>query len=521
MQTGKIRKLVFAIAAAFGLSATGAENVTGQLPEMSPEFQNLKWETGRFGKLATRDGRQILSVTVPEPEKQPTNCAGATVDLKPFRGQSLCFMIRVRAIDVTKPAHSYNGVKFMLNYRTGDGEERWHHPSNLFGSFDWKLVSFTAPIDAGATTGRLMLGLQESAGTVEFDLSTLRVFPMSYPRVNQDYKVRYPEKIANTPPMRGVMSPHQFKDGDLETLAKWNVNLVRAQICRDWGKAGTDRDLAEYDRWLNSKLDHLEQVFKEAEKYGIRFVIDLHSPPGGRDETRDMCMFYEKPYADHFVEVWKRIATRFKGNPSVWGYDLVNEPVQTRPAPYDYWNLQRMAAEAVRAIDPDTPIIIESNMWDSAPAYEYLSPLAMDNVIYQVHMYNPGSFTHQGVNNTYGEQGKQERIAYPGVIDGAKWDKEMIRKSLKPVRDFQLRHNARIYVGEFSAIAWAPGAEKYLADCISVFDEYGWDWTYHAFREWNGWSVEHEGSNSQDLKPSAGNPRKDALLEGFRKNVRK
>ena len=63
MQTGKIRKLVFAIAAAFGLSATGAENVTGQLPEMSPEFQNLKWETGRFGKLETRDGRQILSVT--------------------------------------------------------------------------------------------------------------------------------------------------------------------------------------------------------------------------------------------------------------------------------------------------------------------------------------------------------------------------------------------------------------------------------------------------------------------------
>ena len=54
-----------------------------------------------------------------------------------------------------------------------------------------------------------------------------------------------------------------------------------------------------------------------------------------------------------------------------------------------------------------------------------------------------------------------------------------------------------------------------------MFDEYGWDWTYHAFREWNGWSVEHEGSNSQDLKPSAGNPRKDALLEGFRKNVRK
>ncbi len=509
---------MLAFAAAFGFAAAAAEGVTGNVLETFPEFRNLKWDAGKFGKIETRDGRKILTVTVPEADKQPMNCAVATVNLKPFRGESLCFMIRARATGVTRPVHSYNGVKFMLNYKTAAGEERWHHPSGLAGDFNWKEISFTAPIDSGATTGFLKLGLQESAGKIEFDLDSLKVFPMAFPKVNQNYKIKYPAKIAGTPPLRGVMSPHTFKGDDIETLGKWNVNLVRAQICRDWGKPGTDRDLAEYDRWLDGKLDHLEQVLKEAEKYGIRFVIDLHSPPGGRDETKDMCMFYEKPYADHFVEVWKRIARRFKGNPSVWGYDLVNEPVQTRPAPYDYWNLQRTAAEAVREIDPDTPIIIESNMWDSAPAFEYLSPLAMDNVIYQVHMYNPGSFTHQGVHNTYGEQGKQAGIAYPGVIDGAKWDKEMIRKSLRPVRDFQKRHDARIYVGEFSAIAWAPGAEKYLADCIDVFEEYGWDWTYHAFREWSGWSVEHEGPDRDHLKASPGNPRQDVLLKGFEKN---
>lgn len=119
-------------------------------------------------------------------------------------------------------------------------------------------------------------------------------------------------------------------------------------------------------------------MFRRAEKYGIRFVIDLHSPPGGRGEDRNMTMFFDKKYADHFVNVWERIAKRFRGNPSVWAYDLVNEPFQTRPAKYDYWNIQRMAAEAVRRIDPDTPIMIESNDWDSAPTYSYLSPLAMD-----------------------------------------------------------------------------------------------------------------------------------------------
>ena len=317
------------------------------------------------------------------------------------------------------------------------------------------------------------------------------------------------------------MSPVRFKAEDFDTLGEWNVNLVRAQMIRNWGKAGTDRDLAEYDRWLNSKLDHLEQVFKEAEKYGIRFVIDLHSPPGGRDETRDMCMFYEKPYADHFVEVWKRIATRFKGNPSVWGYDLVNEPVQTRPAPYDYWNLQRMAAEAVRAIDPDTPIIIESNNSDSPSTFSHLPPLEMKDVIYQVHMYQPGSFTHQRVNNPFGEKGANRAITYPGKIDNREYDREMLRKTLAPVRAFQQKHGARIYVGEFSAVTWAPGAAEYLRDCISLFEEYGWDWTYHAFRESPIWDLEKAGTSRADIRPVPDNDRKQTVLEGLKNNLKK
>ena len=510
-----------AAAGVFALSVAAED----ALPPAIPEFSGLakaKWSLGKYGRESAKDGRTFLTVTVPadSPDKSGMNCAETQVDLSKFRGESLCFMIQVRAKDVSTPRQSYNGVKFMLNYKDGDGREFWHHPSNLKGTFDWRETSFTVSVSDSAGKGRLQLGLQNSSGEVEFDLSTLRVFRL-FPRVNQNYKVKYPKEVAETPVLRGVMSPHTFTDDDLRTLHDWNVKLVRAQITRDWGKSNTDRDLAEYDKWLNGKLDHLEDVFRRAEKYGIRFVIDLHSPPGGRGEDRNMTMFFDKKYADHFVNVWERIAKRFRGNPSVWAYDLVNEPFQTRPAKYDYWNIQRMAAEAVRRIDPDTPIMIESNDWDSAPTYSYLSPLAMDNVIYQVHMYAPGQFTHQFVHNAFGEQGsKADLIKYPGMIGSEKWDKEMIRKHLKPVRDFQLRHNARIYVGEFSAIAWAPGAADYIRDCIDVFEEYGWDWTYHAFREWDGWSVEHEGMPGR-LSPSKGNDRKDALLEAFRRGVEK
>ena len=156
--------------------------------------------------------------------------------------------------------------------------------------------------------------------------------------------------------------------------------------------------------------------------------------------------------------------------------------------------------------------MIESNEASRPRAFAYLSPLRMDNIIYQVHMYMPLTYTHQRIRTA------GPKIGYPGMIDGEMWNKEKIRETLQPVRDFQLRHNARIYVGEFSAVAWAPGADRYLQDCIDIFEEYGWEWSYHAFREWNGWSVEHEGTGPDNIRPAKDTRRREVLLKAFRKN---
>ena len=310
-------------------------------------------------------------------------------------------------------------------------------------------------------------------------------------------------------PLRGAMLPARATtEDDITVLAGWGATMARFQIMRNWFKDDDCRDLEEYGRWIDSRLDNLEDVLRWAGERGMKICIDLHSPPGGkRPGDRAMNMFFEEKYADAFVETWKRIAARFKGNPAVYGYDLVNEPNQKTPAPFSYWELQRRAAEAVRAIDPDTPIIVESNLSDAPSAFRYLSPLAMDNVIYQVHCYRPGDYTHQGV------RGNPVGAIWPDPEKGR--DREYLRRALQPVRDFQLRHRARIYVGEFSASSYATGAENYLRDCIDLFEEYGWDWTYHAFREADVWNVEKELNDDGKYVPSTDNPRKRALLEGF------
>ena len=247
-------------------------------------------------------------------------------------------------------------------------------------------------------------------------------------------------------------------------------------------------------------------------KYGLKVVLDLHVTPGGRNGRNEFAMFFEREYADWFVDFWRRTAARFAGNADViYGYDLCNEPVQNDEAlpGCDFWSLQRRAAEAIREVDPETPVIVETNNWDVPSAFGMLSPLALVNVIYEVHVYNPIQFTHQGI------MAHPMGAAYPDPARG--WNREYLRRVLGPVRAFQEKHGAKIYVGEFSAAAWAPGADQDLRDCIALFNEYGWDWTYHAFRESPVWDVEKAGPRFPEMAPDPGTPRKRALLDGFRR----
>lgn len=93
-----------------------------------------------------------------------------------------------------------------------------------------------------------------------------------------------------------------------------------------------------------------------------------------------------------------------------------------------------------------------------------------------------------------------------------------MRQQLQDVVSFQRKHAARVLVGEFSCVSWAPGADRCLSDVIDLFEEYGWDWAYHAFRECAVWSVEHERNDPKGKPvPSADNPRMRALKAGLRR----
>ena len=261
-----------------------------------------------------------------------------------------------------------------------------------------------------------------------------------------------------------------------------------------------------------------ELAQEAARKYGIPLVVDMHVPPGGRGGS-GMKMMDNPLWASFFVDCWEKIVRKTKGEDGIYAYDLINEPTQFgAPKHCDYLEIQRRAACAVRAIDPVTPVIVSCMndvAWCAPSAFKTMAPVDMTNIFYQFHMYEPFEYTHQKVLPQF----KDVVAAYPDDAKG--WNAAGLRRIIEPVLAFERRFGAHIFVGEFSAIAYAEGCGQWIADVVEMLNECRWDWCYHAFREWPGWSVEHvvtKGDSASNAKfaPSADNARKRALVAGLR-----
>jgi endoglucanase len=488
--------------AAGTLATWGAEK--NQNVRLSPGFQST--QSLQVERQTDSPGPTSVSIRLP---------------IEQMRGARLTCRAMVRAGAVTPPPQPWNGIKFMLHVTTPDGA-LWPQQNRLFGTFDWKPVQFKATIPEEATAAELVLGLEAVTGRAQFD--DIKIVVSHGPRVRPAAQPAGPAFTGHTEArLRGAMISPDITPGSLRVLGQeWNANLIRWQLIR-YGPAAKLNTGAAYEEWLDGELRRLDAALPFCEKYGVRVVLDLHSPFGGTPTSSgyvgtDTGLFTNRAAQVLFVADWGRIARRYRDRAVIWGYDLANEPVEDEVAAgCDDWQaLATRAAQAIRASDTRHAIIVEPTPWGGPEALENLEPLPVPGVVYSVHMYVPHQFTHQGV------QGGKAGIEYPGQIAGKLWDKAALRRVLQPVRNWQRDYGMQIYIGEFSAIRWAPNASayRYLRDCIDLFEEFGWDWSYHAFREWSGWSVEYSEDKADTAPSKTPTTREKLLREWYGKNVK-
>src|SRR5215469_7332910 len=155
-------------------------------------------------------------------------------------------------------------------------------------------------------------------------------------------------------------------DADLARIAAEGMNHVRLPInarvvLTDDGQLRPD-GLATID-WL---IDRCRM-------HRLWVVLDLHGAPGGQTGTNidDSPhglpeLFTDRHCQELTIQLWRELAHRYCHEPTVAGYDLLNEPL---PNEYQHRHADDLVAlygeitTAIRAVDPDHLIIYEGTHW--------------------------------------------------------------------------------------------------------------------------------------------------------------
>lgn len=414
----------------------------------------------------------------------------------------------------TKPRH-FNGVKVMLGVKRADGTTQnpqlpWPDTLDAYG---WTRSSMVVTIPEKATKADLTIGLEAMSGTVLFDSLRIERIGSAVMTPARDSLLPIPKPFGTR--LRGMMTRTPIDSASIAVFGStWKGNVMRWQM-----NAGSGIDTAllhpDYEAFLDRELSRIDQALPHCRAHGVSLVLEMHQMSSG--------LFHGSAAQGRLVRAWKRIAERYRDREEIVGYDLANEPpeAQWREGALLWNELADTLCRAIRSVDPETPIVVEPVLSD-LERFAQLRPLGSDrgwdlrNIVYSFHFYRPYTLTHQGIGPTTPPLG----AIYPGTIDGIAYDSAMLHRSMRPAVEYQNRYRVPIYVGEFSCIRWAPqgSALKWLRDVTAILEHEGWDWTYHAYREYHGWSVEHSEA-MDDLRGGQETDRKALLLSLFQRNA--
>lgn len=127
----------------------------------------------------------------------------------------------------------------------------------------------------------------------------------------------------------------------------------------------------------------------------IYVILDLHAAPGGQtganiDDSAGYPWLYNSPQEqEHLIAIWRRLAAHYRDEPTVLGYDLLNEPIPHYPklAPLNSLlePLYKKLSEEIRKIDTNHILFLGGAQWDSN--FSVFGKPFDANVAYTFHKY--------------------------------------------------------------------------------------------------------------------------------------
>ena len=327
----------------------------------------------------------------------------------------------------------------------------------------------------------------------------LENFIIGYPGAEHALKATMREVLgaARTEFFFERLLAHFLTEDDVAFIRSTGANTVR--IALNYREFERDDRPFEY---LESGFVRLEQALGWCAQHGVYAILDLHAVQGWQntdwhsDNAGRSTHFWQHPhFQDRFVRLWSALAERFRNNPWVAGYNVMNEPVTNAPrgrfGSHAYtpdWEVlnrvYRRVVTAIREVDPEHLIFLEGDLFSTH--FAGLEPPFAENLVYSSHNYTPAGF---GPGPYPGEfQGYLG--SFQAQLVRQHWDRERQRGVFFETEGarFAQQHRVPLWVGEFGSVYNGPGDDlqshlRAMDDQIDVFEEFGAHWTTWNYKD--------------------------------------
>ncbi|NOY37151.1 MAG: carbohydrate-binding protein [Chlorobi bacterium] len=181
---------------------------------------------------------------------------------------------------------------------------------------------------------------------------------------------------------------------DIDSLAAWGFNSVRLPMHYNlFTLPIQDEPVPFQNTWLQEGFDQVDSLLSWCSKNQIWLILDLHAAPGGQGHDEAISDYDpSKPSLWESAEnkaktvaLWHKLAERYKDEPWIGGYDLINETNWDLGDNFPLKQLYREITDSIRIVDTNHIIFIEGNWF----AYDFtgLTPPWDSNMVYSFHKY--------------------------------------------------------------------------------------------------------------------------------------
>lgn len=233
---------------------------------------------------------------------------------------------------------------------------------------------------------------------------------------------------------------------------------------------------------------YVDHVVSLAEKYGMKVLLSLHAAPGcaARDWNAEsahgeVLLWEHDAFMQATADFWQQMAKRYAGNPTVFGYEIINEPVTDK---VDVLNaFTRQCLKAIRSVDKEHIVVLNGNRW------------GRDNACYEDGLFADPQVMTSFHSYTVLQEPFKRLQSFPGEIDNRPFGEPEARAAID--RFLKPGLNRPSLVGEFGIItqkteflAGGGSDPKGLATHIPLnrilideFEKRGYPWTFWAYKD--------------------------------------